>query len=281
MAAEAEHRLSAGYELIESPRGWRLPDLRGVWEHRELVLFLARRDIAVRYRQTAIGAFWAIIQPVGFAAAFSIVVDLLGTPPTGGTPYPVFALAGMTVWLFISSSLSHIAASTITSSTLISKVYVPRLVIPLAAIIPPFVDFLVAFAVLALAMALYGVAPPVQVLLVPVMVALAAATVFGAGLWLSAVAVRYRDVEHLVPFAVQLGLFMSPILYQLDLIPESYQLLYSLNPLVGVLEGFRWALLGTEWPGAVLLVPLGVAIALLVSGLMYFASAESRFADDL
>ena len=252
-----------------------------MWQHHELIYFLARRDIAVRYRQTVVGAAWAIVQPVGFAAAFSLVLELWGRPPSGGIPYPVFALAGMTVWLFVSSSLSHIAGSTVASAPLISKVYFPRLVIPLAAVIPPAVDFLIAFGVLAVAMALWGVAPPVQAVLVPLIFLLAAATVLGAGLWLSALAVRYRDVQHVVPFLLQIGLFVSPVLYQLSLVPERYQALYSLNPLVGVLEAFRWALLGTEWPGAIILIPIVAAVILLAGGLLYFARAENTFADDI
>jgi lipopolysaccharide transport system permease protein len=276
-----EHGAFHGTDLIEPAREWPLPDFRRVWQYRELIYFLARRDIAVRYRQTAVGAAWAIIQPVGFAAAFSLVLSLWSRPPTSGIPYPVFALAGMSVWLFVSSSLTHIAGSTVGSSALISKVYFPRLVIPLAALIPPAVDFLIAFGVLAVAMAFWGVGPPAQVVFVPLIVLLAAATVFGAGLWLSALAVRHRDVQHVVPFVVQIGLFASPVLYQLNLVPERYQALYALNPMVGVLEGFRWALLGTDSPGAIVLIPVVTAVILLVTGLMYFTRAEASFADDI
>ena len=268
-------------ERIEPPQGWRLPDFRRLWQYRELAYFMARRDLAVRYRQTAVGALWAIAQPVGFAAAFSLVLGLWGRPPSGGIPFPVFALAGMTIWLFVTSSLTHIAGSTLANSALISKVYFPRLVIPLAALIPPAVDFLVAFAVLGVAMALWGVAPPPQVVLVPFMVLLAAGTVVGAGLWLSALAVRYRDVQHVVPFALQLGLFLSPVLYQLNLVPDSVQPFYALNPLVGVLEGFRWALLGTSPPGEIIVVPIVTAIVLLTTGVVFFTRAETGFADDL
>ncbi len=242
---------------------------------------MARRDLAVRYRQTAVGAAWAIAQPVGFAAAFSLVLGLWGRPPSGGIPFPVFALAGMTIWLFVTSSLSHISGSTLASGALISKVYFPRLVIPLAALLPPVVDFLVAFGVLGVAMALWGVAPPPQVVLVPLVVLLAAGTVLGAGLWLSALAVRYRDVQHVVPFTLQLGLFVSPVLYQLDLVPEAVQPFYALNPMVGVLEGFRWAMLGTSPPGEIIIVPVVTAIALLTTGVIFFTRAETGFADDL
>jgi lipopolysaccharide transport system permease protein len=275
------HAAAPPRELIEPPRGWPRPDLGEVWRNRELVYFLARRDIAVRYRQTVVGAAWAIVQPVGFAVVFSLILDLFGRPPAGGVPYPVFALAGLTLWLFVSSCLSQIATSTISNAALISKVYFPRLVIPLAALIPPFVDFLVACAVLAGAMAIYGVAPAPGIVVLPIVVLVAAGTVLGAGLWLAAFGVRYRDVQHVVPFAVQLGLFVSPVLYQLSLVPDDLQLIYALNPMVGVLEAFRWALLGTEWPGAILLIPLLVGALLLASGLFYFTRAQARFADDI
>lgn len=268
-------------EVIEPPRGWRLPDLREVWEYRDLVYFLARRDISVRYRQTVVGAAWALIQPLAFATVFSLFLTLIGRVPTDGVPYPVFALTGMSVWLFFSSSLSLTATSTVLSASLITKVYFPRLVIPLAAIVPPVVDFLVALVVLFGAMAVYGVAPSLNVVLLPAIFALAALTALGAGLWLSALAVRFRDVQQVVPFALQVGLFVSPVLYQLSLVPDRFQALYALNPLVGVLEGFRWALLGTSPPGALLLIPLAASLLLTVGGLLFFSRAETRFADEL
>jgi lipopolysaccharide transport system permease protein len=268
-------------EVIEPPRGWPRPDLRELWRYRDLVYFLARRDIAVRYRQTAIGAAWAIIQPVAFAAVFGMVITLFGRVPTEGIPYTVFALTGMCVWLFVSASLSLTAASTVTSAALLSKVYFPRLAIPLAAIIPPIVDFLIALLVLFGAMAIYGVAPSINIVALPGVFLLAVAIALGAGLWLSALAARYRDVQHVVPFLVQIGLFISPVLYPLSLIPDRWQVLYSLNPLVGVLEGFRWAVLGTNPPGEMLLIPLAVGALLLLSGLMVFARASTTFADEL
>jgi lipopolysaccharide transport system permease protein len=263
------------------PGGWPRPNLRELWQYRDLVYFLGRRDITVRYRQTAIGAAWAILQPIAFAAVFAVFLTLFGRVPTEGIPYPVFALTGMCVWLFVSSALSLTAYSTVMSAGMVSKVYFPRLVIPVAAIIAPTVDFLIALLVLFAAMAFYGVAPSVNIVALPAVFALAVLMTFGAGLWLSAVAVRYRDVQHVVPFFVQIGLFISPVLYQLSLIPDEYQVVYSLNPLVGVLEGFRWAVLGTSPPGELLLIPLAVGVALLVGGLMFFARAETTFADEL
>jgi lipopolysaccharide transport system permease protein len=267
--------------VILPQRGWPRPDLRELWRYRDLVYFLARRDIAVRYRQTALGAAWAIVQPVAFAAVFGVFLTLIGRVPTEGIPYPVFVLTGMTVWLFVSASLSLTASSTLSSSSLVSKVYFPRLTVPLAAIIPPIVDFLIAFAVLLAAMAVYGVAPSLHIVALPAVFALAVGIALGAGLWLAAIAARFRDVQHVVPFLVQIGLFLSPVLYPLTLVPDRWQTLYALNPLVGVLEGFRWAVLGTQSPGALLLIPLAVSVVLLVSGLMVFSREETRFADEL
>ena len=268
-------------QVIEPPSGWPRPDLRELWRYRDLVYFLARRDIAVRYRQTAIGAAWAILQPVAFAAVFGLVLTLFGSVPTDGVPYPVFALTGMSVWLFVSSSLSLTATSTVASGSLLSKVFFPRLAIPLAALIAPIVDFLIALLVLFVAMAIWGVAPSVNIIALPAVFVLAVAIAFGAGLWLAAIATRYRDVQHLVPFLTQIGLFVSPVLYQLSLIPDQYQVIYCLNPLVGVLEGFRWAVLGTNTPGELMLIPLVAGVLLLLGGLMFFARAETGFADDI
>jgi lipopolysaccharide transport system permease protein len=267
--------------VIEPPRAWPPPRLRELWQYRDLVYLLGRRDIAIRYKQTLVGAAWAIAQPLAFAVVFSVFLTLIGRVPTDGVPYPVFALTGMSVWIFFGSCISQIAQSTVGSAPLITKVYFPRLAIPIAALAPPVVDFLAALVVLAGAMAVYGVAPGWNALLVPALFLLSAVTALGAGLWLSAVAVRYRDVHHIVPFAIQVGLFVSPVLYQLDLVPERFQTVYAINPLVGVLEGFRWALLGTEPPGALLLIPLVAGIALVVTGLFVFSRSEVRFADEL
>jgi lipopolysaccharide transport system permease protein len=281
MAADARATAAGAVQVIEPPRRWAVPDLAEVWHHRELVYFLARRDISVRYRQTAVGAAWAIAQPVGFAAVFSLVTSLVGRPPTEGIPFPVFALTGMTMWLFFSNGMALTAASTVGSAQLISKVYFPRLVIPLAAIVPPMIDFLIALAVLVIAMVAFGVSFGVNLLALPLVFALALVTVLGAGLWLSALSVRFRDVQHVVPFLTQIGLFLSPVFYSLSLIPDRFQALYSLNPLTAMLEGFRWAMLGTEDPTPVLLVSVTVSVLLMVTGLFYFARAERRFADDL
>jgi lipopolysaccharide transport system permease protein len=268
-------------QVIEPPRGWPRPDLGEVWRYRDLVYYLARRDLAVRYRQTVIGAAWAIVRPVMFAAVFATFLTLIGRVPTEGVPYAVFALTGMSLWLFISTSLGVTSASTMASSALVSKVYFPRLAIPLAAMIGPVVDFLIALVVLFIAMALYGVAPGASIVALPAVFVLALAVTFGAGLLLSAYAARYRDIQQIVPFVVQIGLFASPVLYPLSLIPDRFQVLYALNPAVGLLEAFRWAVLGTSPPGGLLVIPIVAGVLLLAGGLAVFARAESRFADDL
>lgn len=268
-------------QVIAPPRGWPRPDFRELWRYRDLVYFLARRDVAVRYRQTLIGGAWAVLQPIAFATVFGLFLGLIGRVPTEGIPYPVFALTGMAVWLFISSCLSVTSTSTIGSAALVSRVYFPRLALPLAAIIPPIVDFVIAFLVLLAAMAVYGVAPSVNIVALPAVFLLAVSIALGAGLWLAALGSRYRDVQHVVPFFVQIGLFLSPVLYPLTLVPERYQALYSLNPVVGVMEAFRWCVLGTSSPGDLLIIPIVIGVLLLASGLMVFARFETRFADEL
>jgi homopolymeric O-antigen transport system permease protein len=275
--AEAEQPV----RVVEPARGWRFPDLREVWEHRDLLYLMVRRDISVRYRQSAIGATWAMLQPLLLAVVFSLFLGHYANVPSApGIPYPVYAVSGMVMWLFISGALSGVSASTITSSTLISRVYFPRLIIPLAAVIPHLVDFAIAFVVVIGAMLVYGTAPSPLVVLLPVVTLVALTTVVGMGLWLSALHVRYRDVSQAVPFAILLGFFISPIMYPVTLIPAAVEPFYALNPTVGVLEGYRWTLFsGYDFPGAVLLIPLAASIVLLISGLLYFERMETSFAD--
>jgi lipopolysaccharide transport system permease protein len=242
---------------------------------------MVRRDISVRYRQSAIGAAWAMLQPLLLAVVFSLFLGHYANVPSApGIPYPVYAVSGMVMWLFIAGALSGVSSSTIASSTLISRVYFPRLIIPLAAVIPHLVDFAIAFVVVIGAMLVYGTAPSPLVVLLPVVTLVALATVVGMGLWLSALHVRYRDVSQAVPFALLLGFFISPIMYPVTLIPAAVKPFYALNPTVGVLEGYRWTLFsGYDFPGAVLLIPLAASIVLLISGLLYFERMETSFAD--
>jgi lipopolysaccharide transport system permease protein len=259
---------------------WPLPRLGEIWHHADLVYFLAKRDVTVRYKQTVVGALWAVIQPLLLAGIFSVFLGQLTDVPSEGAPYSLFALSGMTMWLFMAGAINRASDSTLSSSELISKVYFPRMVVPLAAVAAPVADFVAAFVVLVVVLVASGHAPGPQVFLAPVVFAVAVAIVLGIGLWLSALVVRYRDVSLAVPFLIQVMLFVTPILYPLSLVPDEYRTLYALNPLVGVLETFRWTVLpDAAAPGALLLVSAGAGFVLLASGLVYFSRAEQRFAD--
>jgi lipopolysaccharide transport system permease protein len=267
--------------VVEPASGWHFPDLREVWEHRDLIYLMVRRDIAVRYRQSAVGAAWAIIQPLSLAVVFSVFLGLLAKVPSAtGIPYPVFAVSGLVMWFFFSAAMIAASESTIRSSELISRVYFPRVIIPLAAVIPPLVDFAIALVVVIGAMLVYATEPSVRVLLLPVATVVALTTALGLGLWLSALHVRYRDVGQAVPFVILLGFFMTPITYPFDLVPSNLQPLYAANPMVGVLEGYRWMLYsGFDFPGPVLLIPLVVSAVLVVTGALFFERMERSFAD--
>jgi lipopolysaccharide transport system permease protein len=269
--------------VVEPPTGWSFPSFRELWAYRDLIYFLGRRDVAARYKQTAIGALWALIQPMGLAAAFTVFLGILaGRPEFNGVPYPVFALAGMTIWLFLSTAVARGAGSTTDNTELIKNVFFPRLILPLAAVVSPLVDFVVAFAVLIVFMLFFGIVPAPTVVLVPLILALAFVTALAIGLWLSALAVKWRDVQHLVPFATLILLFISPVMYPLSEVPEAVRPIYAINPLTGVLEGFRWCLIpGTDPPGLLLLIPVFTSAVLLVSGLLYFHHREREFADDI
>ncbi len=268
-------------QVVEPARGWRFPDLREAWAHRDLLYLFVRRDVAVRYRQTTIGAAWAILQPLLLAVVFSLFFGHYARVPSApGIPYPVFVVAGMVMWLFFASSMSSASQSTVGSADLISRVYFPRIIIPLAAVIPPLLDFMVAFIVVLVTMLVYGVDPSVRVVLIPGITLLAMMTALGMGLWLSAMHVRYRDVQHVVPFIVLVGMFTTPIVYPFDIIPSSVQPIFALNPMVGVLEGYRWALFPSfSFPGAILLIPVIVSVVLVVTGALFFERMENTFAD--
>jgi lipopolysaccharide transport system permease protein len=244
------------------------------------VYFLAKRDITIRYRQTVVGVLWAVLQPLLLTAIFALFLGRLAKVPSDQTPYALFALTGMTMWLFIAGGIARCSESTVASAVLISKVYFPRIAVPLSALIPAVVDFAASFVVLIAALLISGERLEPQIVLAPFVFGVAAAVTLGIGLWLSAVVVRYRDVSLTIPFVTMVLLFTSPILYPLSLIPDEYQTLYSLNPLVGLLETFRWTVLpDAAAPGWLLLVPAITGVLLLVTGLMYFTRAERRFAD--
>ena len=267
--------------VVEPVTGWSWPKWRELWAQRELTYVLARRDVAILYKQSLIGAAWAVVQPLSLAAVFSLFFGLLAKIDTGtDVPYPVFAVLGMVTWLYFSSTLLKVSNSTVESAPLISKVYFPRLVIPVAATAAPTVDFAVGMLVGLVVTLLYGVVPPLQVVLLPLIVPAVLAVALGVGIWLAALHVKYRDIANVVSFAVLVGLFITPIVYPFSNIPDAYQVLYGLNPMVGVLELMRWMTLpGSEFPAMLLSVTIVESVVLLVTGILYYGRAERSFAD--
>src|SRR5438445_10081454 len=265
---------------IAPSRGWVPLKLSELWEYRELLYFLVWRDIKVRYKQTALGASWAIIQPFMTMVVFSLFFGHLARMPSDGLPYPIFTFAALVPWTFFANGLSQSSNSLVGSSNLITKVYFPRLILPLASVFSGIVDFLVAFGVLLGMMLYYGLVPTLNILWLPLYVLLALVTSLGVGLWLSALNVEYRDVRYIIPFITQFWLFATPIAYPSSLLPEPWRTIYGLNPMVGVVEGFRWALLRTNTaPGAIVAVSASAAVLILISGAFYFRRMEKTFAD--
>ncbi len=254
---------------------------KDLWRYRELFYFLAWRDILVRYKQTVIGIAWALIRPFLTMIVFSVVFGNLAKLPSQGVPYPILVFAGMLPWQFFSSALSESSNSLISNANLISKVYFPRLIVPASAVIVSFVDFLVSGMILLGLMAWYNFVPSWRILTLPLFIGIAFAASMGAGLWLAALTVKYRDFRYIVPFIVQFGLYISPVGFSSSIVPEKWRSLYSLNPMVGVIDGFRWAILGGEsklyWPGFTL--SMGLVVLLFVSGVWYFRKMERTFAD--
>lgn len=266
--------------ILEPSQGFVRLNLREVWTYRDLLFFLIWRDVKVRYKQTALGAAWAILQPVMTMLVFSVFFGHFANMPSDGVPYPIFAFAALLPWQLFAYALGESANSLVGSQNLITKVYFPRLIIPLSSILSSVVDFAVAFGVLIIMMICYGRLPHIGVLLLPVFVLLALISALAIGLWLSALNVEYRDVRYTIPFITQLWLFVTPVAYPSSIVPEKWRLLYALNPMAGVVEGFRWALLGTsDAPGPMLLVSTLATIVLLVGGLFYFRRMEKTFAD--
>ena len=266
--------------VIEPVGGVGFPDLRDFWRHRDLVYYLARRDVVVRYKQAVVGALWVVLQPLLMAAVFSFFLGKLAKVPSeAGVPYPLFAVSGLVMWFFFARAIEAIAGSTVEHQVLITKIYFPRVLIPVAAVIAPGVDFLIGFAVVIVVALAYDFPPGAEVLAMPLPFMLAMMTAVGSGLWLSALNVRYRDIRLVVPFLLLLGLFVTPITYPFDLVPDSLQPFYVLNPMVGVLEGFRWWCSAQSGPGRSSSIPLVISLILLVSGAAYFQRAERGFAD--
>jgi lipopolysaccharide transport system permease protein len=266
--------------VIGPSRGWVPLRLADLWEYRELLYFLVWRDLKVRYKQTAVGIAWVMIQPTFLTLAFSVFFGRLAGVPSDGIPYPLFAYCGILPWQLFAQALSNSANSLVANEGLITKVYFPRLIIPLAAVFSALVDFMFAFVVLLAMAYFYGIAPTVGVFLVPAFVFLAVTIALSVGLWLSALNVQYRDVRHALPFMIQFWFFMTPVVYPSSLVPEQWRIIHSLNPLVVVVVGLRWVLLGTARPGGVsLAVSIAVASILLIGGLHYFRRVEKSFAD--
>jgi lipopolysaccharide transport system permease protein len=272
---------TTGTVVMEPPTGWSALRLGEVWRARDLLLFFAWRDIKVRYAQASLGVAWAVLQPLLMMAVFAIFFGKLAKIQSGSdVPYPVFALAGLVPWTFFANSLGAAAESLVTSANLVSRVWFPRLVLPAGAMVAWVPDVFLASGLLLALMAIYGIAPPLTALLLPVFVAFAFLAAASVGVWFAALNVRYRDVRYAVPFIVQLWLFATPVIYPASLVPEKYRFLAGLNPMAGVVEGYRWALLGKESPPWGLMgISMLALVVILVSGLYYFRRVEHGFAD--
>ena len=266
---------------VITPRtGWAHLGLAEIWAYRELLYFLVWRDVKVRYKQTALGAAWAVLQPFLTMVIFSLFFGRLAQIPSDGVPYPIFAYAALVPWTFFANGITLSSQSLVASANLLTKVYFPRLIVPTAAVVSGLVDFAIAMTVLFGMMAWYGIAPTARVIILPALLVLALISSLGAGLWLSALNVRYRDIRYVLPFLVQFWLFATPIAYPSNLLEEPWRTIYGLNPMVGVVEGFRWALLDTGTaPGPMVAVSSLAATFLLLSGAYYFRRTERTFAD--
>jgi len=266
--------------IIRPSKGWSAVELAPLWEYRELLYFLIWRDIKVRYKQTVLGAAWAIIQPFFTMVVFTLFFGWLAKMPSEGVPYPIFTYSALVPWMYFANALGQSSSSLVLDERMITKVYFPRLIIPISAVLSGLLDFAIAFLVLIGMILFYGIVPTATILTLPFFILLAAATALGAGLWLSAMNVQYRDVRYAIPFLIQFWLFATPVAYPSSLLPMEWRIVYGLNPMAGVVEGFRWALLGHgQAPGPLLIVSVLTAAALLVSGLYYFRRMEDTFPD--
>jgi homopolymeric O-antigen transport system permease protein len=266
----------------EALKGWAWPKLRELWEFRELLYFFAWRDIKVRYKQTVMGVLWAIIQPFLTMVIFSLFFGRLANIPSDGLPYPVFSFAALVPWTFFSNALAQASNSLVVNANMIKKIYFPRLALPIATVLAGVIDFALSFVVLLGIMLYYGITPTINILWLPLFLLLAFVASLGVSLWLAALNVQFRDVRYTIPFLTQVWLFMTPIAYPSSSIPESWRTVYGLNPMVGVVDGFRWALLGTDtMSGNVIIASTLVALTLFISGAFYFRRMEQSFADVL
>jgi lipopolysaccharide transport system permease protein len=281
-AKAAPRESTAQTELVENcpPRRWQLPAWRELWERRELLYFFIWRDIKVRYKQTVLGAAWAVLQPFLTMVVFSLFFGRLAGLASDGQAYPVFAYAALVPWIYFANAVGQAASSLTANESTITKVYFPRLLIPAAAVFSGLLDFFIAFLTLLGMLAVYGVRPGPQVWLLPLFALLAVASALGVGLWLAALNVRYRDVRYAIPFLLQAWMFLTPVAFSMQIVPARWQALYALNPMVSVVQGFRLALTGdSPLPPEALLASIASALVLLVGGALYFRSVEDSFAD--
>jgi lipopolysaccharide transport system permease protein len=264
---------------IRPLKGWASIDLRELWNYRELLYSFIARDVKVRYKQTALGAGWAVIQPLFMMIVFTLAFGRLAGIPSDGLPYPLFSYSGLLPWTLFAEGIIRSTNSMIANANIMTKVYYPRLIMPISGILSPLVDFAIAFIILLGMMLYYGYFPTINILFLPVFILLALGTSLGVGLWLSALNVQYRDFQYTVPFLIQLWLFASPVVYPSSMLSEPYSTLYGLNPMAGVIEGFRWSLFGTTPPSYLIAISTLMVIAILVSGAFYFKRMEKIFAD--
>jgi lipopolysaccharide transport system permease protein len=260
-------------------RGIRWPGLGELWHYRELAGFLALRDLKVRYKQALLGAAWAVFQPLAGVVVLTLVFQRFANVPSEGIPYPIFALVGLMVWTYVSGSVTRATQSLVNNSPLVTKVYFPRVLAPVASVLPGLVDLIFSLLILAVLLPIYDVRPTSAILTLPLWILAAVASVLGVGLLLGTLNVRYRDVNHVITLLLQLWIFVSPVAYPSSLVPSDWRVAYFLNPMAGIVEGFRWALVGAPWAGSEVYVSLVTTIVLLVAGVVYFESAERRFAD--
>ncbi|RJR07412.1 ABC transporter permease [Candidatus Parcubacteria bacterium] len=265
--------------IYEPSHGWLSLNLREIWHYRELLVFLTWRDIKVRYAQAALGATWAILQPLLTMVIFSVIFGNLAELPSDGIPYPIFSYAALLPWQLFAGALQRTGTSLVGNANLLTKVYFPRLIIPISAVAAGLVDFIIALVVLFGLMLFYHIKLTWAVLTLPLLILLALLTALAVGLWLSALNVQYRDVQHMIPFLVQAWMYASPVAYSVGLIPDKWRILYGLNPMAGVIQGFRWALLGAAPPDELMVASVVIVVILLMSGLYYFKRMEKTFAD--
>ena len=269
-------------QVITSDRGWGFPDFRELWLFRELLFTLTFRDIKVRYKQTAIGILWAVIQPVVSMVVFTLVFGKLAKMPSNGLPYAAFVLAALLPWQLFAKALTQGSMSMVTMGAIMSKTYFPRLIAPLSSVLSGVVDFAIGLVILLAVMAWYGLMPAWQIVLAPLFIVLAIAAAFAVSLWLSVINAEYRDVQHALPFLTQIWLLLTPVLYPTSVIPQGWHWVFVLNPMVSVIEGFRWSLLGGKAPDIeAMTVSVAATLLLLVAGLVYFARYEKSYVDRL